>query len=746
MVLKSTSSNNISVYQVSGTNFSRSLPDWVAKKRKKSLKNDPEFQHRIELIQDFEFSEASNKIKVTNDGKFCMATGAYKPQIHVYEFDNLSIKFDRHTDAENVDFLILSNDWTKSIHLQNDRSIEFQGKGGLHYRTRIPHFGRALAYEDTSCNLFVAASSNELYRLNLMKGVFLKPFDLDLSEGKGTNSIDISSRNSLVSVGLEDNVVEFWDPRARSRVAKLLIDEGDAANMMTSSSLSGVTATSFKDDGLHFACGTSTGKSYIYDLRSSNPLTVKDQGYGYDIKKLVWLNNNKTNENASDLILSSDKRIAKIWNSENGKPFASMEPSVDINDVAYIPDSGMFFMANEGIQMHTYYIPNLGPAPNWCSFLDNLTEEMEEKPSDTIYSNYKFITKEELQKLNLTHLVGSKVLRSYMHGYFISTELYDKVSLIANTRTYQDIRDKEIKQRIEKERQSRIKSSGIASSKVKVNKSLIDKLQDKKHGDKIAESLITDERFRDMFEDPDFQIDENSHEYKQLNPVRSTKDLTNTDSGRVRAMTAAEESDEERMNNFGGNSSDSDSESENDDDDDKSNRKDSKASVTASESESEEEEEEEQNNDEEIERKIQEAEAKAAMKERRRVERYKKNKEEADKFLQQFENASGKGFAPVIGTSDNNVSTKGKSFKSLADEINRKHRVSKDSAKDEQVRIQRHGKGEAEISFVPQSGKDKKKKQNPRDLDDEEYDESKHGRRRQRYEGRRRVTKKAIFE
>ena len=55
-----------------------------------------------------------------------------------------------------------------------------------------------------------------------------------------------------------------------------------------------------------------------------------------------------------------------------------MEPTVDINDICHIPQSGMFFMANEGMPMHTYYIPNLGPAPNWCSFLDNVTEELEE--------------------------------------------------------------------------------------------------------------------------------------------------------------------------------------------------------------------------------------------------------------------------------------------------------------------------------------------------------------------------------
>ncbi|KAH3659075.1 hypothetical protein OGATHE_006385, partial [Ogataea polymorpha] len=69
-----TYSGDISVYQVSGANVSRALPDWIAKKRKRSLKRDLEYQNRIELIQDFEFSEASNRIKVSPDGQYAMAT------------------------------------------------------------------------------------------------------------------------------------------------------------------------------------------------------------------------------------------------------------------------------------------------------------------------------------------------------------------------------------------------------------------------------------------------------------------------------------------------------------------------------------------------------------------------------------------------------------------------------------------------------------------------------------------------
>jgi ribosome biogenesis protein ENP2 len=64
-------------------------------------------------------------------------------------------------------------------------------------------------------------------------------------------------------------------------------------------------------------------------------------------------------------------------------------------------------LANEGIQMTTYYIPQLGPAPGWCSFLENITEEMEDSTSMTAYQDYKFVDRSELSMYVLTGLVNS---------------------------------------------------------------------------------------------------------------------------------------------------------------------------------------------------------------------------------------------------------------------------------------------------------------------------------------------------
>lgn len=63
---------------------------------------------------------------------------------------------------------------------------------------------------------------------------------------------------------------------------------------------------------------------------------------------------------------------------------------------------------------------------NHCMTL-SVQEELEEGGQTSIYDDYKFLTKEDLAKLNLTSLIGTNLLRAYMHGYFIDYRLYKKV-------------------------------------------------------------------------------------------------------------------------------------------------------------------------------------------------------------------------------------------------------------------------------------------------------------------------------
>ena len=275
-----------------------------------------------------------------------------------------------------------------------------------------------------------------------------------------------------------------------------------------------ITALDFSRSGLSLATGSSTGIVQIYDLRRPTPLLTKDLGFGSPVNNLIHM----TTASDEKMLLASDKRAIKIFDVNNGDPWATIEPEVDINSVAHCPDSGMILSANEGRQQHAWFIPMLGPAPKWCTFLERLVDEMAEEVSTTTYDNYKFLTLPELRALSLSHLIGkTNLLRPYMHGFFVASKLYDQARLIANPHVYEEERMKRVKEKIEKERASRIRET----KKVKVNQKTVDMLlkkQEKRQKVDAEAGILGDERFGAFFEDEQFAIDETTAEFKALNP------------------------------------------------------------------------------------------------------------------------------------------------------------------------------------------------------------------------------------
>jgi len=287
--------------------------------------------------------------------------------------------------------------------LQNDRTVELHTQGGFYYRTRIPKFGRSAAYHFPSCDAILTATGNEVYRLNLDQGRFMTPLVLQDDEDDdilGVNVVDINPAHQLMAFGVDGNgTVQFWDPRSRSNVGTLRLPAARLAPMYGSNAMSGplsVTAISSRHDGLSYAIGTSTGHTLLYDIRAANPFALKDQGYGLPIVNTFWIEGG--HRMAGDgLVLSADKKVIKIWDRQTPSTnFASITPANDVNNVHHIRDSGLFLTANEGIQMCTYYIPQLGPAPKWASFLENITEEMEDQTTRSVYEDYKFVARNEL--------------------------------------------------------------------------------------------------------------------------------------------------------------------------------------------------------------------------------------------------------------------------------------------------------------------------------------------------------------
>ena len=101
-------------------------------------------------------------------------------------------------------------------------------------------------------------------------------------------------------------------------------------------------------------------------------------------------------------------------------------------------------------------MPSLGSAPKWCAFLENLTEEMEEAKATTVYEDYKFVTANDLQQLNATHLIGTPMLKAYMHGYFIEMRAYQKLVDITDPFAYEKYKKEQIAKRLNELREKRI--------------------------------------------------------------------------------------------------------------------------------------------------------------------------------------------------------------------------------------------------------------------------------------------------
>ena len=340
-------------------------------------------QRRIELLQDFAMPTASTRIVVSPDAQYVLVAGTYKPRVRVYDTRELGIKFERHFGSEVANMCCLADDYSKLAFLHVDRYVEFHSRAGFHYRTRIPKFGRDMCYHRADTDLYIAAHGPEMYRLNMERGQFLRPLPLGRP---AANVCALNPCHGLVAAGTTDGGVVCFDPRVQKRVGVLdVVPDNPVA----------VTALSFHPDGLTMAVGGAAGCVRLYDIRARAPLFVKDHNYGFAIKRVCF-------HKSSGKVVSCDKRAVRIWEPDTGANFAVVEPQEPINDVCIVGNSGLFFCASESEPVLTYFIPSLGPAPRWCSYLDTMTEEAGEDDAEAVvYDDYKFITRDELEQLGM---------------------------------------------------------------------------------------------------------------------------------------------------------------------------------------------------------------------------------------------------------------------------------------------------------------------------------------------------------
>ena len=580
---------------------------------------------------------SSSKLVQSKDGRFIIAAGTYSPRIRCFELDQLSLKFERYTDADVVDMLMLGEDYGKIALLQSDRSILFHAPYGQHYTLRIPTFGRMMAYEPTTCELLVACSGKagrnsvskslgggEVYRINLEEGRFSAPLTYSASTTAskgdgyapvvGGNCITVSPMHALTALGGDDGIVRFWDNRSPQSTAQDDLNLNAFSNLDVKSSTAGygfydsnallsyqnpneVTSISFDHSGMHIAAGTKGGNVALYDIRSSKPLHVKEHQYGLPIHTLRF-------HSGSGTILSGDAKLVKVWRSKPsaissaygtdgysdisggasetsmGSIVANIEGTANFTNFIVAGDekdssgntSGLILCAGEQAKMQAFYCPVLGTAPRWCSFLDSITEELEEKDRSeeaanmdvegqaggSIYEDYKFLTRAEIDTLGIQNLVGTPLLRGYMHGFFIDIGLYNRIRAVANPFEYEEYRKKKVREKMEEKRASRIAPK---KAKKAVNAGFADRLEAKsgasKKVAKAASDVLTDDRFGSLFSNPDYQIDEADINFKLRNPsgVQASKMAKDDDmDSDVDASDNGNDSDDGARNDYNSDS------------------------------------------------------------------------------------------------------------------------------------------------------------------------------------------------
>ena len=141
----------------------------------------------------------------------------------------------------------------------------------------------------------------------------------------------------------------------------------------------------------------------------------------------------------------------------------------------------------------------------------------------------------------MDHLIGTKTVKPYMHGYFIPLKLYDAARVVHNPFAYEEHRENLVKEKVEKLVESRIRSKKVDLPKV--NRALAERLQreyekkqsvlakrareveDEEKGKQkevevevAEENVLRDPRFKEMFTNPDFEVDPESREYELLRP------------------------------------------------------------------------------------------------------------------------------------------------------------------------------------------------------------------------------------
>lgn len=506
MVLTVIQSNDKKIYNLSET---QSISNLILKHKQKAKPELTEGKEgtQMSVIQNFEFPAASNKLAVSRDSNYIIASGVYGPQLRIYETSQMSMKCMRGFDSEIVDFKILSDDYRKIAAVCVDRNIELHAQYGKHFKTRVPKAPRCLYYNDFTSDLMVGCSGDEIYRLNLEEGKFVSGFNV---KNSGVNCIEYNPYLNLMYAACDNGNLEFYDNRELKSAGAVTIDNSEH-----------LTCLKLLNNPYEYIIGGSEGFVRLYDIRHNRPIQETRHPYMLPIHSIeIHAKSNK--------ILSSDNKSIRIYDKSNfNEIFVTYESQNNINQTKIFEDSGLLLMAMECPKMGTIFIPALGVAPKFCEFLENMTEELEEQVSKNVFEEFKFVTYEELVTLNATHLIGSKKLKAHLHGFTVKAKIYDAIKAQADGFDYETYKQQKIQEAIENKLKDKIY---VKQDKIKINDKLYHRLKDKKDKKEKKEKKqkgtddVLDKRFSKLFTNRDFEINEDTEDFKlRNNPKRINK-------------------------------------------------------------------------------------------------------------------------------------------------------------------------------------------------------------------------------
>ena len=416
------------------------LPEWLEERKKNRRgRRSAGGEHRIELIHDFEFPHFARCIFRSENGSYLFAAGDYPPRLKCYDVNQLSMKYSFNADMPIESGVCLSPDYRKFALRGQDRTITIHHNSNVVDRLRVPHIQRDLIFSKHSAELLSCGCSRDVHRLNLETGAFVEPFT---TKSDCVNSISLLESNALLVAACEDGYVEVWDARQGKAPAGRIKQHGQEA---------AATHVSCDAGGLQFVVGTSVGEVLLYDIRTEKPLLVRDHHNGLPIVKTCFYYNSDSTD--SSHILSADRRTLKVWQRHDGQNFTTIEGHADIYDFTVLraqhnlvapfasPDSGVICLCCDAPRIAVHFIPQLGPAPKWCSYLDTVVEELEEKQSTVVYEDYKFVSSEEMAKLGVrAEDVTDGKVRPAMHGVYIENAFYRELMAVVDPRGFERLR------------------------------------------------------------------------------------------------------------------------------------------------------------------------------------------------------------------------------------------------------------------------------------------------------------------